>query len=139
MIKKIIWTIIIICPIAFAGLASSLGVSDDLQGMFNSSNALGSWKSFIIECIDLSKENGNWGTMIIFLILSLFWTAPFWYAWKGTFIIGWVPIVGFFLRIGLLSILFFIPLIPFDPIQDNSIYFSLVIVILALLGLWIKS
>lgn len=153
MLKKIIWTIILLAPVLFVGIANWAGLSSDTLGAFNSSNMIDSWKSAISQIIDVSNEDTDTMEIInlVFLIvLALFWTAPFWYVWKGTFIVGWIPNIGFVSRIILILILIFLPglistlgvsngLITEQLADEISYGFSFGILILALLGLWIKS
>ena len=146
MIKKIIWTIVLLLPISFVGLANLIGVeSGDVSAIFNSTNVIDAWTESVREIISLTKDETSVWNMIGALFIAILWTAPFWYAWKGTFIVGWVPAVGFFLRIGLLSVLLFVPgILTMDEISGSTTehiayYMSIALMILALLGLWIKS
>ncbi|BDU67370.1 MAG: hypothetical protein TYPL_0230 [Candidatus Tyloplasma litorale] len=135
MIKKLTWTIIIISPFVFEGIIKLLGGGDSA---FNSTAALYYWGEFFDQFKSLigNSESFALGEFVGYLILACIWTAPFWYAWKGTFIVGWVPFVGFILRMLLLLILFIVPLFTSDMI---GAYFAIIISIIALLGLWIKS
>lgn len=140
MIKKIIWTTILISPIIIYGSISISG-----SGIFNSNSVFSSWMEFFrkIEWMSKDENTGGWFSLAFLLIMAFFWTAPFWYAWKGTFIVSFIPKVGLIIRILLLALLLSIPII-FDSVDNNevknwSIYCSMGIVILALLGLWLKS
>lgn len=140
MIKKIIWTTIFLLPIILGGIS----IYGD-AGLFDSSSMIGSWISFVDKIFNDDEFNvGKFFAIVWLLIVAFIWTAPFWYAWKGTFIVGWVPLAGLFLRIGLIAILLVVPPLLTSLSDSNwaaniSYYLSIALIVIALLGLWLKS
>lgn len=144
MIKKLIWTLILVSPFIFAGIIAIFS-EDETLDIFNSSNAIGSWKNSFKEFFQIVSGNndGSWGNFLIYLLVASFWTAPFWYCWKGTFFLEIIPFFGFGLRVFVFSLLFGLPgiaeTVNWEIIVSNSIYFTSIISIIALIGLWLRS
>ncbi len=141
MIKKIIWTIILIAPVLTVGV---VGIVSNNDSILNSSNAVSGWTDFF----KFTTGTQEWGTgnilhVILLGVLALFWTAPLWYTWKGTSIIGF-PVIGLILRLSVFLILIFVPGIIGSLVDTNwshelVFWMGVILISFAMIGLWFKS
>ena len=139
MVKKLIWTIILLSPVIVGLTINAINGELTIDNIFQGEVAIGSWVEFFDTLIN--DQFAEWPEILGLFIMAIFWTAPFWYAWKGTFIVGWIPLLGIFLRIIFISILLIMP--PVFELWDSTAFISdwlgVILIGTALIGLWLKS
>lgn len=148
MIKRLVWTIILLSPALFAGIVAIFGGQEQASNLFNAGAAMNyTWES-IINLIDLFKKEETIWTLIWHIILAVFFIMPFIFVWRGIFFIEWIPFVGSGLRAILIAALIFIPGVfqilsnkgdYGEFINEFGVYFQTVVLGLALIGLWLPK
>lgn len=147
MFKKIVWTIIFLAPVAIVGILKILGFEEEnINTVFNSSNAISGNINFFKNLFQINSNSSGSDILNVILlgVIAFFWTIPLWYAWKGTFPIGWIPL-GFLLRIIVFGILLIVPGIIGSKWPDSNTaglivyWMGIILISLALVGLWLKS
>ncbi len=152
MIKRLVWTIILLTPAVLAGFIAILQ-GDEATGtalqLFNAGNALNyTWDIFRFDFPSLFGDEPMVWEFVKDVALAALFITPFIFVWRGLFIIEWIPIVGYGLRAVSISALIFVPgLLSILANNGNSInvsddfnhYFELVVLSLALIGLWLPK
>ncbi len=152
MIKRLVWTIILLSPAVVAGFIAIIqgedGTDSALQ-LFNAGNALNySWEIIVDDIPSLFGEEPMVWELIKDIILASLFITPFVFVWRGLFIIEWIPIVGHALRAIAIAALIFVPGLlsiiaengtTINISDDFNHYFELVVLSLALVGLWLPK
>ncbi len=144
--SKIFWTLIILAPVFLAGILATIGIdTENNLAAFNAGGAFTKWEGVVGDIVDLinSKPGVTGWDLLGTLIIAIFLTMPFIFVWKGTKIIGWIPVVGLYLRILVLVILIWIPSWSIweniDGLEEGQMagIAEIIILALAMWGLWI--
>ncbi len=152
MIKRLIWTIILLSPAVVAGFIAILsGDGESTSSLFNAGAAVNWTWDAIVEFIHLfSEEKRNVLRFIWVAIVAAFFVAPLLFVWRGLFFIEWIPVVGFGLRSVAMAFLILLPGI-YQVIVTNvgatnvewaseiTTYMQAIVLGLALIGLWLPK
>ncbi len=152
MIKRLVWTIILLSPAVVAGFIAIIQGEDGAESalqLFNAGNALNyTWEIFVDDIPSLFGEEPLVWELIKDIILASLFITPFVFVWRGLFIIEWIPLVGHALRAITIAALIFVPgllsimaengnVITFS--DDFNKYFEVIVLGLALVGLWLPK
>ncbi len=151
MIKRLVWTIIILLPIVAASFFAIITNNEEgIGNVFNAGAAIDwSWDA-IQEFINLfNEEKRAFWSFLWKAIVAAFFIAPLIFVWRGLFFISWVPIVGDGIKAVVFTFIIFIPgiyevlssagAIDVEFIDVASTYLTIVVVSLALIGLWLPK
>lgn len=150
MIKRLVWTIILLSPAVVAGFMSIIGGDGDASDIFNAGAAVDwTWKT-IIDFTNLFKKDSDtsFWTFLWHLIVAAFFIAPYIFVWRGLFFIEWIPKIGHAFRAITLAFIIFIPgIMQVISNSGNSseflgqfgIYFNTAVIALSLIGLWLPK
>ncbi len=147
MIKRLVWTIILLSPIVLAGFLSIIGVNTNIN-LFDAGNAVAyTWDS-INDFFTLFGDDAQWGSFILNVFLASFFIAPLIFFWRGMFFIEWIPKIGHALRAIALAFIIFIPGI-FQIMVDSGIdstfleqfgvYLQAAVLTFSMIGLWLPK
>ncbi len=143
MIKRLVWTIIILLPtviISFLSILGWTGSENTLAGA-----ALVSTWNAINTFIDLFGDEANFWAFLENLILASLFIAPLIFVWRGIFFIGWIPLIGDAIRAIVMAAIVLTPWLM-QLLADGSgdydkfiNYFQTAVTAIALIGLWLPN
>lgn len=145
MIKRIFWTLIIFGPIMFAGLWQAISGGDfNVFDVFNAGAVFDHIGDAWDDLVSLFSDDKRWLDFFWQLILVAYFIMPFIFVWRGLFVLGWIPFVGFALRLIVLIILIALPglmitLANSAGVSDANTFIEGIILLLVLLGIWLPK
>ncbi len=143
MIRRLVWTIIILLPtviISFLTILGWTGSDNTLAGA-----ALVSTWNTIKSFLELFGDDPMFWDFLGNLILASLFIAPLVFVWRGIFFIGWIPLIGDAFRAIVMAAIVLTPwfmqlLADGGGDYDTFInYFQTAVTAVALIGLWLPN
>ncbi len=152
MIKRLVWTIILLTPSVLAGVIAIFDTESGAAGqLFNAGAAVNwTWDS-IVEFVHLfNVDERDFWEFLKSVILASFFIAPLIFVWRGLFFIEWIPIVGHAFRAIVIAFIILLPgifqilvnneiAVGNNFIEEFGLYMQTIVLALALIGLWLPK
>ncbi len=156
MIKRLVWTIILLSPAVVAGFIAIISGNDSgsatAMDLFNAGAAMNWTWVAIQDFIGIFTDPSLIWDFIWHAIVAAFFIAPYIFVWRGMFFIEWVPVIGHAFRIIIIAFIISIPGVmqilsnsDVGSLEDSAfleqagVYLEMGVLSLALIGLWLPK